>query len=207
MVRCSRLAKVVHLGAVLLCCVLLAGCKKDNKGKDGNGDKEKAKVSKANFAKVKEGMSPKEVEEILGPPDGSFEVKPGELPGGTKLPGVPDMPDMPKVDLGKFAGKEWKEANKVYHVVFKDDKVMAKEVVEDKEKEKPASKITKANYDRIKTGMTKKQVEEILGKGKTGASGAIEDFSGATVVWKDGDKIITIGFLNDKVKIKTESGL
>src|SRR5262249_23298494 len=180
------------------------GCKKDNKGKDGNGDTDKGKVSKANFAKVKEGMSPKDVEEILGPADGSFEVKPGELPGGMKLPGGADMPDMPKFDMGKFAGKEWKEGKTVYHVVFKDDKVMAKQIVDEKDSEKPTSKVTKANYDRIKTGMTRKQVEEILGKGKTGAGGAIEDFSGATVVWKDGDKIITIGFINDKVKVKTE---
>lgn len=73
------------------------------------------------------------------------------------------------------------------------------------------SKVTKSNFDQIKTGMTVAEVEAILGKGTeaTGASGAIGDLAGSakSVVWKDGAKSITVNFLNDKVALKTQSGL
>ena len=73
------------------------------------------------------------------------------------------------------------------------------------------SKVTKSNFDQIKTGMTLAEVEAILGKGteSTGASAAIGDLAGSakSVVWKDGDKSITVNFLNDKVALKAAGGL
>jgi len=73
------------------------------------------------------------------------------------------------------------------------------------------SKVTKSNLDKITNGMTLAEVEGILGKGteSTGASGTVGDLTGSakSVTWKDGDKTITINFLNDKVVLKTSSGL
>jgi hypothetical protein len=94
----------------------------------------------------------------------------------------------------------------------------------------PTSKITKANYNKIKDGMTVAAVEGILGKGEEQASvdaGGSVDIPGQNVgginvpgqkvevpkmsaknyVWKDGTKIITITFINDKVTAKAQAGL
>jgi hypothetical protein len=73
------------------------------------------------------------------------------------------------------------------------------------------SKVTKSNFDQIKTGMTVAEVEGILGKGteSTGASGAIAGLAGSfkVMAWKDGDKTITVNFANDKVVLTASSGL
>jgi len=73
------------------------------------------------------------------------------------------------------------------------------------------SKVTKDNFDKIKTGMTVAEVEAILGKGTEtqSAAGAIGDLAGSakTITWKDGDKTITVNFLNDKVATTASTGL
>jgi hypothetical protein len=73
------------------------------------------------------------------------------------------------------------------------------------------SKVTKENYDKIKTGMTVAEVEAILGKGteSQGVAGKVGDLAGSakSITWKDGDKNITVSFLNDKVATVTSSGL
>jgi hypothetical protein len=77
-----------------------------------------------------------------------------------------------------------------------------------------ASKITKSNYESVRTGMTLAQVEDILGKGteQAGIGGALGTLSGSVkiVCWTEGDnspKKITITFVNDKVAAKLETGL
>ena len=74
-----------------------------------------------------------------------------------------------------------------------------------------ASKVTSDNYDQIKTGMTLAEVQAILGRGElqTGASGAIGSLGGSAKIyqWVDGESTITITFVNDKVKTKTQIGL
>jgi hypothetical protein len=83
------------------------------------------------------------------------------------------------------------------------------------------SKVTKENFDKIKTNMTLQEVEEILGKGtRQGGDGSLVanqvgvDVSGgappsATVeyVWEDGSKSITITFSQSRVVQKKQSGL
>jgi hypothetical protein len=73
------------------------------------------------------------------------------------------------------------------------------------------SKVTKSNFDQVTNGMTLAQVEAILGKGteSTGMFSAIGNLagSGKFVTWKDGEKTITITFVNDKVVLKAASGL
>jgi len=73
------------------------------------------------------------------------------------------------------------------------------------------SKVTAENYDKIQTGMTSAQVEQILGKGteQSGGGLAIGDLSASakTVTWENGDKSITVTFANDKVLMKVKKGL
>ena len=65
--------------------------------------------------------------------------------------------------------------------------------------------VTKESFDKIEKGMTLAEVEKILGKGelKTGGSLNVGDVGGSTKVytWVDGDKSITVNFVNDKVSL------
>ena len=71
--------------------------------------------------------------------------------------------------------------------------------------------VSKEAYDKVETGMTLAQVEAILGKGElqAGGSGGIGDLTGSAKIykWVDGDKTITITFVNDKVKTRVQTGL
>lgn len=79
------------------------------------------------------------------------------------------------------------------------------------------SSVTKANYDKIKEGMTQKEVEAILGPGKVQGSssaslplavpGIGDTFSASGVTWQEGSKTIVVSFANDKVVGKVSSGL
>lgn len=75
----------------------------------------------------------------------------------------------------------------------------------------PSKNVSKEAYDKVETGMTLAQVQGILGKGElaTGAAGGIGDITGSAKVytWTQGDKKITVTFVNDKVKTKMQSGL
>lgn len=71
------------------------------------------------------------------------------------------------------------------------------------------SRVTKANYDKIATGMSKTQVEEILGKTKEQIStdqnvGAIT-LHGEGMTWRDGKEYIFVTFLNGNVQSKFSS--
>ena len=71
--------------------------------------------------------------------------------------------------------------------------------------------VSKEAYDKVETGMTLAEVEDILGKGEeqVGGSTTIGGLSGSAKVykWVDGDKKITITFANGKVKAKVPTGL
>ncbi len=72
------------------------------------------------------------------------------------------------------------------------------------------SAVTQSNYDKIQTGMSLSEVEAILGKGKEQASSG-GSFGGITMnakgmVWQDGNKIITVMFMNDEVQSKAQMG-
>ena len=73
------------------------------------------------------------------------------------------------------------------------------------------SKVTAANYDKINTGMTVSEVEEILGKGteKAGVAGAVGKVagSGKILTWGDENKSITVTFANGKVAAKAKEGI
>jgi hypothetical protein len=83
------------------------------------------------------------------------------------------------------------------------------------------SKITRANYDQIKDGMTLQQVEALLGPGtkeEGDGSGVAAQFgvdvpqaersrAVETYVWERGGKSITVYIVNGKVTNKKASGL
>jgi hypothetical protein len=73
------------------------------------------------------------------------------------------------------------------------------------------SKVTKKNYDKIETGMTVSQVENILGPGRenAGVAGAVGKYEGSVRVmtWGGDKKSITVTFVNDKVVAKVAQGL
>ena len=77
--------------------------------------------------------------------------------------------------------------------------------------------VSQSNYDKVNTGMTQAQVEDILGKGKEQASTAmpgvgaggmsVPGMSAKVLQWQDGSKSITVTFMNDKVVSKAQNGL
>ena len=75
----------------------------------------------------------------------------------------------------------------------------------------PSTDVSKEAYDKVETGMTLAQVQGILGKGElqTGAAGGLGDITGSAKIytWTQGEKKITVTFVNDKVKTKVPSGL
>jgi outer membrane protein assembly factor BamE (lipoprotein component of BamABCDE complex) len=64
------------------------------------------------------------------------------------------------------------------------------------------SKISQANFEKIKTGMTLAQVTAILGEPTEASSVDVAVFSGTVSKWKAGDITITIQFVNGKVVAK-----
>ena len=74
-----------------------------------------------------------------------------------------------------------------------------------------ASKITQANYDKIETGMTVGEVEDLLGMGQIEESGSLAvpgfNLSAKVMVWRSDSKWIRIIFEDDKVVTKSQMGL
>lgn len=63
-------------------------------------------------------------------------------------------------------------------------------------------KISKENFDRIKTGMTEAEVQAILGPPTESTGVDVTVFSGTTSIWKKSDTVISIQFVNGKVVAK-----
>jgi hypothetical protein len=67
------------------------------------------------------------------------------------------------------------------------------------------SKLTQSNFEKIKLGMTIKQVTAILGEPTNVESINIAGISGTSATWKDEDGQIDIQFLNERVTVKAFS--
>ncbi len=65
------------------------------------------------------------------------------------------------------------------------------------------SKVTKENYDKIKSGMTYDEVVQILGK----PEGCSETLGISNCEWKDNDAMISITFISNQVTIAVAEGL
>ncbi len=73
------------------------------------------------------------------------------------------------------------------------------------------SQINRANYDKINPGMKQSEVAEILGTGQkkdsAGAALGMIGVSSEVMNWQDGDRTITIMFVNNLVVVKSQVGL
>ena len=65
------------------------------------------------------------------------------------------------------------------------------------------SKLTRANYDQITTGMSKTQVETILGKPTTAETKDMLIFKKTSWRYEEGAKFAMVTFKNDEVDEKT----
>ncbi len=63
-------------------------------------------------------------------------------------------------------------------------------------------KVNKTNFDKIKTGMTEAEVQAILGPPTESSGVDVAVFAGTTSIWKEGDTVISIQFVNGKVIAK-----
>lgn len=80
-----------------------------------------------------------------------------------------------------------------------------------------SGKINMENYEKIYTGMSKSEVEAILGKGNSQVSSSYDGsaFGGSKINTEvityqssgSGLKIISITYMNDKVEAKVQTGL
>ncbi len=61
------------------------------------------------------------------------------------------------------------------------------------------SKLTKANYDQISMGMSKNQVETVLGKPTSAETKDMLIFKKTTYRYEDGEKFVMVTFKNDEV--------
>ncbi len=103
----GRPAKLVRLAAVLAVCLLLPACK--------------TKVTKANFEKIKEGMTLAEVEKILG--KGTKET--GDGSNIAAQAGV-DVVGLAPASAGSGEVFKWEGGNNEIILTFRDGKVVHK---------------------------------------------------------------------------------
>lgn len=64
------------------------------------------------------------------------------------------------------------------------------------------SKVTAENFERIQNGMTQKEVVAILGEPTETSAINIAGVSGGMASWQEGNTVISVQFLNDKVQAK-----
>jgi hypothetical protein len=65
------------------------------------------------------------------------------------------------------------------------------------------SKVTEENFARVRDGMTEQQVIELLGKPTESSSVNILGLSGTSSKWVEKDAVITVQFVNGKVRARS----
>ena len=68
-----------------------------------------------------------------------------------------------------------------------------------------SSRLSQENFDKIREGMSQKEVREILGEPGNAEGRNILGISGGESVWRDDKTLITVHFLNEKVVSKRMS--
>lgn len=64
------------------------------------------------------------------------------------------------------------------------------------------SKVSAENFERIHTGMAQKEVIALLGEPGETSNVNIAGLSGGMATWRDGNTVISVQFVNDKVQAK-----
>lgn len=64
------------------------------------------------------------------------------------------------------------------------------------------SKVNEENFTRIQDGMTEQQVIELLGQPSETSSVSALGVSGTSAVWRAEDAVISVQFVNGKVRLK-----
>lgn len=64
------------------------------------------------------------------------------------------------------------------------------------------SKVSAENFERIRTGMAQKDVIALLGEPTETSNVSIAGLSGGMATWRDGNTVISVQFVNDKVQGK-----
>jgi hypothetical protein len=64
------------------------------------------------------------------------------------------------------------------------------------------SKISAENFERIRNGMTQKEIVSLLGEPTETSAIGIGGLSGGMATWKDGNTVISVQFVNGKVQAK-----
>jgi hypothetical protein len=67
------------------------------------------------------------------------------------------------------------------------------------------SRLNQENFEKIREGMSQKEVREILGEPVNASGASLLGLSSGEAVWKDDRTTITVHFLNDKVVSKQMS--
>jgi len=67
------------------------------------------------------------------------------------------------------------------------------------------SRLTQENFDKIREGMSQKEVREVLGEPVGAEGSSFLGISGGESVWRDDKTTITVHFLNDQVVSKRMS--
>ncbi|TMH98546.1 MAG: DUF3862 domain-containing protein [Betaproteobacteria bacterium] len=62
-----------------------------------------------------------------------------------------------------------------------------------------SSRLNQENFDKVRDGMSQKEVREILGDPVDASGASFLGLSSGEAVWKDNKTTITVHFLNDKV--------
>lgn len=151
--------------------------------------KNKSDITLEKFEQIKNGMNRSEVEEILGP---GSEISNSKSAGKTYT-------------MYQWSGDKF--ANVM--VNFTDDKVTGKSQFGLGDPKNANLDLSKANYEKIKTGMKLDEVQQILG----GPGDAISNtgsgaFSSSVYKWSGSNySFIVVGFMNGKVITKSQNGL
>src|SRR5215831_17066132 len=64
------------------------------------------------------------------------------------------------------------------------------------------SRLSQENFEKIRDGMSQKEVRDILGEPVNAEGASVLGISGGEAVWRDDKTLITVHFLNDKVVSK-----
>lgn len=135
---------------------------------EGNEQKP-ASLTGDKLNRLRIGMSPKEAEAVLGPATESITA------GVTVL--------------------TWKDGDAVATVIFEGDKTTS---ITADGLEQESSKVTRENFDKIKEGMSSKEVLDILGPYRQLTLVPMAK----SYTWRFGEKLINVLFEGDRVKVK-----